>query len=349
MVRECSWRLLTLPRVYQLPEGQPQLTLSAMDSLSVWTLNLLLFSCSLVSNSATLWTTAHWASLSFTISWNLLKLTYTELMMPSNHLIFCWPLFLPSIFPSIRVFPISWLFASGGQNIGASAAVLPMNIQGWSPLELTGLICLQSKGLSRVFSSTADWKYQFFKLYIHGIIFSLGFFCCSLTLLWLIITFMRSIHILVFIVHCHGVHCVQGALLYMDGMYQNVFIHFTVDRCLHCFLFLPIAKKAATNLFAHLLPNIWHLPQNTPLLGLCTELIFCVLSSRDLCSAWAALRPTCPSVALWDYRKLPQLLFLLAQPLLRIWGFALCQELVIVLKQGGAHKISALFSEISSS
>ena len=179
--------------------------------------------------------------------------------------------------------------------------------------------------------------------------FSLGFFCCSLTLLWLIITFMRSIHILVFIVHCHGVHCVQGALLYMDGMYQNVFIHFTVDRCLHCFLFLPIAKKAATSLSAHLLPNMWHLPQNTPLPGLCPELVLCVLSSRDLCSAWAALRPTCPSVAPWDYRKLPQLLPLLAQPLLRIWGFALCQELVIVLKRGGAHKLSAPFSEISPS
>ena len=52
-------------------------------------------------------------------------------------------------------FPVSWFFASGGQSIGASASasVLPMNIQGWFPLRLTGLISLLSKGLSRVFSS----------------------------------------------------------------------------------------------------------------------------------------------------------------------------------------------------
>ena len=54
---------------------------------------------------ATPWTAAHQASLSFTISWNLLKLMTIELRMPSNHLILCWPsLLLPSIFPSIRVF-----------------------------------------------------------------------------------------------------------------------------------------------------------------------------------------------------------------------------------------------------
>ena len=61
-------------------------------------------------------------------------------------------------------FPMSWLFASGGQSIGASASALvfPMNIQGWFPLGLSGLISLQSKGLSRVFSSTIIWKHQFF-------------------------------------------------------------------------------------------------------------------------------------------------------------------------------------------
>ena len=58
--------------------------------------------------------------------------------------------------------PMSWLFASGGQSIGASASVLPMNIQGWFPLGLTGLISLQSMGLSRVFSSTTVWKHHFF-------------------------------------------------------------------------------------------------------------------------------------------------------------------------------------------
>ena len=63
--------------------------------------------------------------------------------------------------PASRSFPKSWLFLSGGQNIVASASVLPMNIQGWLPLGLTGLI-LQSKRLSRVLSSTTIQKHQFF-------------------------------------------------------------------------------------------------------------------------------------------------------------------------------------------
>ena len=80
---------------------------------------------------ATPWTAAHQVSLFITNSWSLLKLTSIELVMPSNHLIFCCPLLLPpSIFPSIRVFSRSQFFASGGQSIGvsASASVLPMNI-----------------------------------------------------------------------------------------------------------------------------------------------------------------------------------------------------------------------------
>ena len=100
------------------------------------------------------WTVAHQAFLSFTISWSLLKLMSIELVMPSNHLIlFRSLLLLPSIFPSIRVFPMSRLFASGGQSTGVStsASVLPMNVQGWFPLGFTGLISLLSKGLSRVF------------------------------------------------------------------------------------------------------------------------------------------------------------------------------------------------------
>ena len=74
------------------------------------------------------------------------------------------PLLLPSIFPSIRIFPVKWLFASGGQSIGASASVsvLPMNIQDWFPLGLTVLISLQFKGLSRVFFNTTAQKHQFF-------------------------------------------------------------------------------------------------------------------------------------------------------------------------------------------
>ena len=67
-------------------------------------------------------------------------------------------------FPESGSFPMSQFFASGGQSIGvsASASVLPMNIQDWFPLGLTGMISLQSKGLSRVFSNTTVQKNQFF-------------------------------------------------------------------------------------------------------------------------------------------------------------------------------------------
>ena len=65
-----------------------------------------------------------------------------------------------SLFPASGSFPRSQFFTSGGQSIGASASasVLPMNIQDWFPLGLTGLISLQSKGLSRVFSNTTVQK-----------------------------------------------------------------------------------------------------------------------------------------------------------------------------------------------
>ena len=68
----------------------------------------------------------------------------------------------PQSFPASGSFPINQLFSSGGQSIGASSLVLPVNIQDWFPLGWTGLISLQSKGLSRVFSSTTVRKHQFF-------------------------------------------------------------------------------------------------------------------------------------------------------------------------------------------
>ena len=70
----------------------------------------------------------------------------------------------PQSLPASGSFPISQLFASGGQTIGvsASASVLPMNTHGWSPLGWTGWISFQSKGLSRVFSNTTVQKHQFF-------------------------------------------------------------------------------------------------------------------------------------------------------------------------------------------
>ena len=111
------------------------------------------------------WTAACQASLSITNSWSLLKLMSIESVMPSNHLILCFPFssHLPS-FPASGFFQMSQFLTSGGQSIGvsASASVLPMNIQDWFPLECTGWISLQSKGLSRVFSNTTVQKHQFF-------------------------------------------------------------------------------------------------------------------------------------------------------------------------------------------
>ena len=78
-------------------------------------------------------------------SWSLLKLMSIELVMPSNHLILCHPLFsCPQSLPASESFPISQFFASGGQSIGVSAStlVLPMNTQDWSPLGWTGWISL---------------------------------------------------------------------------------------------------------------------------------------------------------------------------------------------------------------
>ena len=68
----------------------------------------------------------------------------------------------PQTLPASGSFPVSQLFTWGGQGIGVSASVLPMNTQDWSPLGWTGWISLQSKGLSRVFSNTTVQKHQFY-------------------------------------------------------------------------------------------------------------------------------------------------------------------------------------------
>ena len=114
---------------------------------------------------ATPWIAAHQASLSITNSQNLPKLMSIELVMPSSHLILCSPLSsCPQSLPASGSFPMSQLFTWGGQSMGvsASASVLSMNTQDWSPLGWTGWISLQSKGLSRVFSNTTVQKHQFF-------------------------------------------------------------------------------------------------------------------------------------------------------------------------------------------
>ena len=114
-------------------------------------------SLSRVQLFVTPWTAACQASLSITTSQSLLKLMSIKSVMPCSHLILCCSLLLlPSIFPSIRVFSnesavcIRWPKIIGAS---ASASVLSVNIQNWFPLGLTGLISLQSKELSRVFSN----------------------------------------------------------------------------------------------------------------------------------------------------------------------------------------------------
>ena len=135
------------------PAPSPSDSLSSVQSLSRFWL------------FATPWTGACQASLSITNSQSLLKLMPIESVMPSNYLILCRPLLLlPSIFPGIRVFsnesvlcirwPKYWSF---------SFSISPSNeYSGLISLGLTGLIFLQSKGLSRVFFKTTVQKHQFF-------------------------------------------------------------------------------------------------------------------------------------------------------------------------------------------
>ena len=84
----------------------------------------------------------------------------------------------PQSFPASGSFPMSQLFTSGGQSIGASVSSLPMDIQGWFPLGLTGLISLQSKGPSRAFFSTKNsYLFKNFPLQKHQ-------FCSAQLSLW---------------------------------------------------------------------------------------------------------------------------------------------------------------------
>ena len=144
-----AWRL---PRTEE-PVANSPVQFSSVQSLSR------------VGLFVTPWIAAHQASLSITNSWSSLRLMSIESVMPSSHRILCCPLLLlPPIPPSIRLFsnestlcmrwPKYWSF---------SFSIIPSKEHpGWSHLEWTGWISLQSKGLSRVFSNTTDQKHQFF-------------------------------------------------------------------------------------------------------------------------------------------------------------------------------------------
>ena len=127
------------------------------------------YCCSIAKSCPTLCDPMYCSMPGFPVLYYLLKFVQTHVHWVSDaiqpsHLLSSRPLLPPSIFPSIRVFLMSWLFTSGSQSIGvwASASVLPKNIQDWFPLGWIGWLSLLSKGLSRVFSNTAVQKHQFF-------------------------------------------------------------------------------------------------------------------------------------------------------------------------------------------
>ena len=119
--------------------------------------------CLVAKSCLTLCNPMDWGTPGFPVLHCLPGFAQTHVHWVSDAIL-CCSLLLPSTFPSIRVSLLSQLFASSSQSFGTSvsALILPMSIQGWFPLGLTGLIYLQSKGLSRVFSSTAARKQQFF-------------------------------------------------------------------------------------------------------------------------------------------------------------------------------------------
>ena len=110
------------------------------------------------------WTAARQASLSITDSWSFLKLISIEWVMPSNHLIYCHPLFLPpSIFPNIRVFCSESVFCIRWPKYWSFSISPSKGYSGLVSIRMDGWISLQSKGLSRVFSNTTVQKHQYFR------------------------------------------------------------------------------------------------------------------------------------------------------------------------------------------
>ena len=134
------------------------------------------FSCSVMSDSANPWTAAQQASLSITNTQSLPQIMSIKSEVPSNHLILCRPLLLlPSVYPSIRVFSNESVFCIRWPKYWSfSFSISPSNEYSgqWFPLGLTGLISLQPKGLSRVFSNITVQKH-------HS---SHQFFCIQLSL-----------------------------------------------------------------------------------------------------------------------------------------------------------------------
>ena len=150
------------------------------------------------------WNAAHQASLCFTISQSFLKLNSFSQWFNSIYptISFSVALFsCPQSFPAWESFPMNWLFTSGGQSIGASASVLPINIQCWFPLWLSGLISLLFKGLSRVFSNHSSKA----SILLHSAFFTVQFSHPYMTT-WKAIALTRQTFLakwcLCFLIHC---------------------------------------------------------------------------------------------------------------------------------------------------
>ena len=123
--------------------------------------------CSVAQSCLTLCNPIDWSTPGFPVLHYLPGFAQTHVQLSQ----WCHPTISSSVapfssyrqsFPASGSFPVNQLFISGGQSVRASASVLPMSIQGWFPLGLTGLVSFLSKGLSRVFSSTTVQKHHFF-------------------------------------------------------------------------------------------------------------------------------------------------------------------------------------------
>ena len=159
----CSWSsdvILWKPKTFLMSQLSIKLHL-----LSIKTVFTIYSCCSVAQSNPTLCNPMDCSTPGFTVLHCLLEFARISQ--------WCHPTISSSVipfssclqsFPTSESFLTSQLFTSGGQSLGASASasVLPVNIQGWFPLGLTGLISLQCKGLSRVFSSTTVQKHQFF-------------------------------------------------------------------------------------------------------------------------------------------------------------------------------------------
>ena len=176
-----------------------------------------------------------------------------ELLTVFNYLILC-SLFLLGLqaFPASGSFTISWLFASGGQSIGASASasVLPMNIQGWSSLGLTGYISLLSKG-RRVFSTTI-WKDQFFGAqpsfwpYSHS-------YATGKTIAWTIWTFVSKVISLFNTLSHFNTLSIKKQVSF--NFMASVIIHSDFEaqenKICHCFHFFPFNHPLGDGIRSH--------------------------------------------------------------------------------------------------